>query len=162
MIEYDRIAAVEYAKRWALLRNEEFYDYESIGGDCTNFASQCVYAGCGVMNYNRQNGWYYIDANDKSPSWTGVNYFYQFMTTNTDTGPFGEYRPINRLIPGDIIQLGDENNNFYHTLVLTGKYRFFGRTVYLICAHSIDAYQRDLSTYNYKNIRGIHIIGANE
>ena len=46
-----------------------FYDYERIGGDCTNFASQCVYAGSGVMNYTRDLGWYYIDANNKAPAW---------------------------------------------------------------------------------------------
>ena len=59
---YDRGAAVRYAKRWAYGRNPAFYDYERIGGDCTNFASQCVYAGSGVMNYTRDLGWYYIDA----------------------------------------------------------------------------------------------------
>ncbi|MBO5370985.1 MAG: amidase domain-containing protein, partial [Clostridia bacterium] len=77
-IEYDRMAAVEYAKKWALSRNPIYYDYEQIGGDCTNFISQCVYAGCGVMNYNENNGWYYLDANNKSPSWSGVSFFYDF------------------------------------------------------------------------------------
>ena len=47
---YDRRRAVEYALRWALSRNPEYYDFEDIGGDCTNFVSQCLFAGCGVMN----------------------------------------------------------------------------------------------------------------
>ena len=76
---YDRNAAVRYARRWAYGRNPAFYDYEHIGGDCTNFASQCVYAGSGVMNYTKDLGWYYIDANNKAPAWTGVEYFYNFM-----------------------------------------------------------------------------------
>ena len=42
---YDRRAAVEYAHKWAFGRNPEFYDFSEIGGDCTNFASQCLYAG---------------------------------------------------------------------------------------------------------------------
>ena len=42
---YDRRAAVLYAHRWAYGRNPAFYDYEHLGGDCTNFASQCIYAG---------------------------------------------------------------------------------------------------------------------
>lgn len=73
--DYDRLAAVQYAHRWAYGRNPDFYNYEDIGGDCTNFASQCIYAGSGIMNFLPTFGWYYIDANQKSPSWTGVEYF---------------------------------------------------------------------------------------
>ena len=36
---YDRAAAVAYAHRWAFRRNPAYYDYEKIGGDCTNYAS---------------------------------------------------------------------------------------------------------------------------
>ena len=48
---YDRNAVVLYAHQWAYGRNPAFYDYEHLGGDCTNFASQCVFAGSGVMNF---------------------------------------------------------------------------------------------------------------
>ena len=51
IIPYDRRAAIRYAHRWAFGRNPRYYDYENIGGDCTNFASQCLYAGTGVMNF---------------------------------------------------------------------------------------------------------------
>ena len=44
LLPYDRAAAVRYAHLWAYGRNPRYYDYESIGGDCTNFASQCIYA----------------------------------------------------------------------------------------------------------------------
>ncbi len=37
--EYDRIAARNYAVRWALSRNPEYYDFNDIGGDCTNVDS---------------------------------------------------------------------------------------------------------------------------
>ena len=43
--EYDRMAAVEYARKWALGRNPKFRDYEEWGGNCTNFISQCINAG---------------------------------------------------------------------------------------------------------------------
>ena len=42
---YRRLNAVLYAHRWAYGRDPQFYNYEAIGGDCTNFASQCIYAG---------------------------------------------------------------------------------------------------------------------
>ena len=47
---YDRERALAYARRWALDRNPLFYNFTTVGGDCTNFVSQCVLAGCCVMN----------------------------------------------------------------------------------------------------------------
>lgn len=54
--DYDRKAAVLYAHAWAYGRNPAFYDYEQVGGDCTNFASQCIFAGCGIMNFTPTYG----------------------------------------------------------------------------------------------------------
>lgn len=95
LLPYDRAAAVRYAHIWAYGRNPRYYDYEGIGGDCTNFASQCIYAGAGVMNDTPTFGWYYINANDKAPAWTGVEYLYNFLTRRTPSaGPFaGEVSP---------------------------------------------------------------------
>ena len=45
LIPYDRSAAVTYAHRWAFGRNPRYYNFDELGGDCTNFASQCLYAG---------------------------------------------------------------------------------------------------------------------
>ena len=159
-IEYDRQKAKEYAKKWAYGRNPAFYDYEKIGGDCTNFASQCVYAGSQVMNFAPTYGWYYIDANNKSPAWTGVNFFYNFMTQNEGVGPFGRAATLEELDVGDVIQLGDANGNYYHTLMLTAiREDTMGRRYY-ICAHTVDSYMRNLSSYNYANIRCIHFLGV--
>ncbi len=159
-IEYNRSDAVRYALRWALARNPDYYNYADVGGDCTSFASQSVFAGTGVMNYTPTFGWYYIDANNKSPSWSGVEYFYDFMTTNDGVGPYGEERPLEELLPGDIIQLGNNRGEFYHTLILTMIRSVRGVRNYYICAHNNDAFQRNLSTYRYAAIRGIHILGA--
>lgn len=89
IIEYKRNKVVEYAKEWAFARNPKYYNYDSLGGDCTNFVSQCVYAGCGIMNFDKNNGWYYINANNKSPSWTGVDFFFNFIINNKLVGPYG-------------------------------------------------------------------------
>ncbi len=159
-INYNRRDAVNYANKWALSRNPAFYDYSNIGGDCTNFASQVVYAGTGVMNYTPDTGWYYINANDKSPSWTGVQFFYDFMINNEGIGPFAEERDLRGLLPGDLVQFGDANGNFYHTVVITDILRFGNRRVYLVASHSADSYRRNLATYDFENYRGIHILGA--
>ncbi len=50
-ILYNRDVVAEYAYKWAFRRNPEYYNFDSIGGDCTNFVSQCIFAGAGVMNY---------------------------------------------------------------------------------------------------------------
>ena len=90
LLRYDRPAAVAYAHRWAYGRNPRYYDYERVGGDCTSFASQCLYAGAGIMNFTRDLGWYYLDGNHKAPAWTGVPYFYRFLTRSAPSrGPVG-------------------------------------------------------------------------
>ena len=74
--KYNRIKAMEYARKWAYKRNPKYYNFDSVGGDCTSFVSQCVYAGAEIMNYKKHVGWYYINGNNKSPSWTGVEFFH--------------------------------------------------------------------------------------
>lgn len=158
---YDRRAAVTYAHTWAYGRNPAFYDYEKIGGDCTNFASQCVYAGSGIMNFTPTYGWYYIDANNKSPSWTGVPFFYNFLTRSEDTvGPVAVDASISMIRPGDIIQLSFQAQEWNHTPVVV-KVNAPEPSGILVAAHSYDADNRPLSSYQYRNVRFLHIVGVN-
>jgi hypothetical protein len=156
-IGYDRQKAVEYAKRWALDRNPAYYDFSDLGGDCTNFISQCVYAGSGVMNFTPTFGWYYNSLNDRSPSWTGVQFFYNFMMSNDGVGPYGVSTDSYNLDYGDIIQLGNSNGTYYHTLLVCG---YTPQQGILICAHTNDSYMRPLNTYYYATARYIHIAGV--
>ena len=160
---YDRNAAVRYARRWAYGRNPAFYDYEHIGGDCTNFASQCVYAGSGVMNFTKDLGWYYINANNKAPAWTGVEYFYNFMTREEATvGPVAEVTGIRQILPGDVVQLSFSGKAWNHSPVVVSLLRtpaLSPRDV-LIAAHSDDADNRPLDTYDYQAIRFLHFLGV--
>ena len=100
IIPYDRASAVEYARKWAYFRNPKYFNFENIGGDCTNFASQCLFAGSGVMNYAPVYGWFYRSASDRTPSWTGVQFFYNFLVSNNGTGPFGIDAPISLYFEG--------------------------------------------------------------
>ena len=47
--EYNREAAVSYARRWALGRNPAYMDYELWDGDCTNIISQSLRSGQKVL-----------------------------------------------------------------------------------------------------------------
>lgn len=157
---YDRRRAVSYALKWAYSRNPRFYDFEDIGGDCTNFVSQCLYAGCGVMNYSGDDGWYYINTNDRSPSWTSVEYLNRFLLTNTGTGVYGELSELSALLPGDVIQLRNYSGRLYHSMIVSFTFYPARPENIFICSHSYDARNRRLSTYDYAEAVGIHISGA--
>ena len=161
LLRYDRPAAVAYAHRWAYGRNPRYDDYERVGGDCTSFASQCLYAGAGIMNFTRDLGWYYLDGNHKAPAWTGVPYFYRFLTRSAPSrGPVGVPAPPELLLPGDFVQLRFDAPEFGHTPVVVevGSPPALDRI--LVAAHSQDADLRPLSTYSFREIRGIHILGV--
>lgn len=159
--DYDRAAAVLYAHRWAYGRNPRFYDYEKLGGDCTNFASQCIFAGSGIMNFTPTYGWYYIDANQKAPAWTGVEYLWNFLTRrNISVGPVGESCELEDLRPGDILQLSFDGQKFQHSPVVVSAGIPATPETVLLAAHSYDADNRPLSTYEYQDIRYLHITGT--
>jgi len=159
--DYDRAAAVEYAHQWAYGRNPAFYNFEKLGGDCTNFASQCLYAGSRIMNFTPELGWYYRNVNDRAPAWTGVQYFYNFLTGNTGPGPWAEETSIERMEPGDIIQLRTNQNRYHHTPVIV-DIRGDRPTLsnILVAAHSYDADYRPLTSYPIRAIRFLHIEGV--
>ena len=159
--DYDRKAAVQYAHRWAYGRNPAYYDYETIGGDCTNFASQCVFAGSRIMNFTPTFGWYYIDANHKAPAWTGVEYFWNFFTRETfSIGPVGEVSALEQMRPGDIVQLSFKGGSFQHSPVVVSVGAVPTLENVLVAAHSYDADNRPLSTYEFRDIRFLHITGT--
>ena len=151
---YNRENAVAYARKYALVRNPIFFTFEGIGGNCTNFVSQCILAGGCVMNFTPIYGWYYLSVNRRSASWTGVDFFYDFMTTNEGVGPFGSEISLEDAKIGDVIQLSN-GQNYYHTLIISE----ITENDVLVCANSVDSLDRPLSTYSYASYRVIKIGG---
>jgi hypothetical protein len=136
-------------------RNPKYYDFENLGGDCTNYTSQCIYAGAGLMNPTPVFGWHYFSLDNRTPSWSGVEYLYDFIVKNKSVGPFGYNCTPDELEPGDFLQLGDETGHFYHSPFIVQT-----QPEILICAHTYDSLDRPLSTYEFAQIRFIHIGGA--
>jgi hypothetical protein len=159
-LAYDPMKTVTYAAQWAMGRNPAYMNFHGMGGDCTNFCSQCVYRGAGVMNPARGTGWYYYNANNRSPSWTAVRYFYQFLIGNRGPGPYARQVSMQEIMLGDIIQLGTAEGEFYHSLVVTSLGEPKTPDNILISTHTFDAYLRPLGTYYYENIRFLHIDGV--
>lgn len=156
-IPYNRQKVLEYAQTWAYDRNPRYYNFDSVGGDCTSFASQCIFAGSNVMNYSKLNGWYYINGNDKSPSWSGVEFLYNFLTTNKLAGPYGKEVSQNKIEIGDIAQLSFNENIFRHTLVIVKIENKLDLNQIFISSHTFDSFNKRISEYNFEKIRFVHI-----
>lgn len=160
VVPYNRENAVLYAHMWAFDRNPRFYNFQDIGGDCTNFTSQCIYAGSGVMNYTPTFGWFYISLNNRSPSWTSVPFLYNFIVNNQGVGPFARKVDISEVEPGDFLQLGTGSGHFYHSPFIVSVGSPATPDNVLVAAHTYDADNRQLSTYNYGEVRFMHIVGV--
>ncbi len=154
MGHYKREEALSYAERWAFGRNPMYVNFDALGGDCTNYVSQCLYAGCGEMNYTPETGWFYINGYKRTASWTGVEFLFRFLTTNTKEGPRARQTSRDALLPGDVIQLGRADGVFHHSELVVSV---SNGEVY-IATHSADAWMRPLSTYDYASIRFLRIL----
>lgn len=156
-IEYNRELAVRYANDWAYDRNPKFANFDEYGGDCTNFISQCVYAGCGVMNFTPTFGWYFINHFNYAPAWSAARYFYKFITENKGVGPYGKVVKKNEVKIGDIVQLRNPKEPvFHHSLIITA---IDDKDIYL-ATHTRDFLGVPLSFYRNAEMRFIHIEGA--
>lgn len=158
---YDRAKAVQYAHKWAYARNPAFLDFENLGGDCTNFASQCIYAGSGMMNYTSVYGWYYVNSYNRTASWTGVNYLYDFLVNNNDAGPFAEVVDASRAEPGDLAQVSfSDSRSFDHSPVIVKAGSPSDWNDILVAAHTFDADYYKLMDFEPAYIRYLHILGV--
>lgn len=97
---FNRWNAKVYAEKWAAwprntgsstIDNPNHYiNYASSGGDCTNFASQVLYAGGMIMLGKYTTGstssWYWESDSTRSYSWTGVTYFMQHWANYNGSG----------------------------------------------------------------------------
>lgn len=155
MREYQREKVVNYAYIWWNITNPRFFNYEGLGGDCTNFASQCIFAGSEVMNFNRQNGWFYINANDKSASWTAVEYLKNFLLSNRTKGPFAKLCDLSEIELGDLIQI-KQTTYYNHSLIVT---KIDNGEVY-VTAHTNNVLNKPLKLYYPKEIRCFKILGV--
>jgi len=154
--QYNRTEAAAYAAEWAFKRNPQYLNFDNMGGDCTNFTSQCIYAGSGVMNPVKTFGWYYYSSYDRAPAWTGVQYLYNFLIGNKGIGPFAQETERSQVQPGDIVQLGTTEGSYYHSPFIVAVN---GNEIF-VAAHSDDAYMRPLSTYSYSSARFLKIEGV--
>ena len=80
------------------------------------------------------------------------------MTTNKGIGPFGidvdkEFAKL-----GDVVQFGNNENKFSHSAIITS----ISDDKIFVAAHSNDAFNREIDSYDFKRVRYIHILGVNK
>jgi len=156
---YDRQKAVQYAETWWNSFNPKYRKFKD---DCTNFISQCIYAGGFPMKYTgkRNSGWWYKNGN-WSYSWSVAHAFQLFLASSKYTRTMD--RP-DQLTYGDIICYDFEGDGrFNHNTIVTGK---DDNGQPLVNAHTTNSRQRywayeDSSAYT-PNIRYrfFHIVGG--
>lgn len=156
---YDRDKAIAYAHKWAFSRNPAYLDFSRYGGDCTNFISQCLYTGCNTMNPKPVYGWYYYNSYNRTASWTGVQYLYNFLVGNEGSGPFAKEGSLKDLVPGDVIQLSFNGVIFKHSLLVVEKGKGDDPDNIKIATHTFDRDDYPLSNYVFQKFRSLHIIG---
>ena len=109
------------------------------------------------MNYTKNTGWYYNSIKDRSPSWSGVEFLYNFLITNKGPGPRGNIIENDKIEIGDIVQLKFEKSTFEHTLIVVNKKDSFDLNSIYTASHTYDSFNRRISTYKFEDIRFIHI-----
>ncbi len=117
---YNRAEAVKYAERWWNDFNPQFKKFND---NCTNFVSQCLYAGGAPMtgHPNRSKGWWYR-GNNWSFSWS-VAHSLRWYLSGAKTGLRGKEMPSAKdLSPGDVICYDfNGNGRWQHTTIVVAK-----------------------------------------
>ena len=168
---YDRQAALDYADAYAMARSPEWVDYSDYGGNCQNFASQCLYAGGIPMDTTGDAVWKWYgstpsqtpEPQGRSASWTAVGSFRAYARDNTGFGLASQVdAPYYAGRPGDLIQMGDEES-WAHTVVIRQLVQNeAGETAdYLIHSNTNDMANYPASLYGYPALSLIAVAGWN-
>ncbi|MNW38711.1 Putative amidase domain-containing protein [Fontibacillus panacisegetis] len=142
-IVYRREDAVLYADRWWDSFNPEFSAFEV---DCTNYISQCLFAGGAPINYTgkRESGWWYkgyVGGREAwSYSWSVANALERHLT-HSNSGLRAELvdRPEQLELGDVIIYDWDGNGSYQHSTIVTA---FDAGGMPLVNAHTVPSKHR--------------------
>lgn len=134
---YNRELAREYAIKWAISSNKQYYKYINDGGDCTNFVSQVLRAGGMDFIGSRKNAtsidsWFYYssDLPNRTSTWTSANAFnlhfgksgkrvYKYRKYSIEEALKNWDEIYSSIYIGDIIQYTRPNNIAFHSQAIT-------------------------------------------
>lgn len=140
---YDRAKARRYAETWWNGANPKYMRFEV---DCTNFVSQCLFAGGAPMNYTgkRESGWWYQGKDGSrelwSFSWAVAHSLQSFLASSQSGLRANVVAAPHRLAVGDVICYDwDGNGRYQHNTIVTG---FDALGMPLVNAHTTDSRMR--------------------
>ncbi|MHC1684869.1 MAG: amidase domain-containing protein [Clostridiaceae bacterium] len=142
---YNPSAACAYAQKYALNYNPEYKDFSNSGGDCTNFISQCLYAG----GLKKTNTW-----KPYTNAWHSNQFLRNYLVNNKIAI---EYPTISPKPVGSIIQFfNPEKKRWAHSGIIT----YATKKDYLYCCHTYNKLNYPLSGVYpvfYRKIRVLEI-----
>lgn len=142
-----RIKAVEYADKfcgaaslpeYGFKYNPQYRNYNSLGGDCTNFASQIMYEG----GFRKNNTWNYSNGSG-SKAWVNAQSFKNYMLYSGRASLIasGSYdkalKASYKLLPGDFIAY-EKKGKIVHISIVTGE---DSKGYILVNSHNSDRYR---------------------
>lgn len=138
---YNRNAAANYAENYCLKYNPSYKSYDSVGGDCANFVSQCLYAGGAYyigFGINSSTNWWYDNKNTSlttddvaSTTWTYCPSQRPFILSG-----WGSETTSSSLSRGDIIYYDWAGDGIWdHVAIVTG---FDSSGAPLVSCHTTD------------------------
>ena len=141
---YNREAVRAYAERHWNEPNAQFITFDV---DCTNYVSQCLYAGGAPMNYTgmRESGWWYKGRSGGkelwSFSWSVAHAFHWYLMGSRPDGLRAErVHTPQELTIGDVICYDfDGDGKFEHSVIVTGA---DGAGMPLVNAHTTNSRNR--------------------
>ena len=141
---YDRLKVQAYANTWWNSYNPQYLFFEN--DDCTNFVSQCLFAGNAPMNYTgkREIGWWYQGRIGKqelwSFSWTVADSLRRYLTGGSNYWHAERVNLPQELTIGDVISYDFDGNGHYQHSTVVSKMDVNGMP--LISAHTTDSHNR--------------------
>lgn len=130
---YSGTEAVDYAQKYYKNYNPAYPNWNSAGGDCANFVSQCLYAGGKAMkgtpgsssSASNLSNWFSRgntqNTNNVSSTWRGAQPFRSYWQTNASS-----YKKFTKVDDdsfifgsmGDAVSLLNSNGRAYHTMII--------------------------------------------
>lgn len=167
---FNRMLAVNWAQRFAEASQSSRFFYTALGNDCTNFVSQCIWAGYGgyVEGNDTQtknnisdkvrmvNNVWHAGTGGGMPNWESVTNLWNYATTNTGNGPkatgTNNNQPYYNLSPssiyyGNALQIrtgssGDYGHSVFVTYSLDSSTQYYYQV--LVSQHTDDKWNRNL------------------
>jgi hypothetical protein len=130
---YSYSDAVSYANKYYKSYNSSYPDWNSVGGDCANFISQCLYAGGKSMvgtpgttqAADNFANWFSKGTSQNvknvSSTWRGADAFRNYWQTNATS--YKKFTSVDSNsfaygYKGDAISLLNSNGRAYHTMII--------------------------------------------